>query len=354
MSRKKQYAKATTWALVAGCLFASTSSAAEASFFQGKTLTIVEARAPGGRGSLRVRAVMKYLQKYLGDVAVVYQYMPGGGGRAAANHLANVAKRNGFTIGNIGSGIFPSAIFGGPGVRYKLEDFVFLGSPTAGNARAVVIRPGLGLDTVEKLRAYKGLRFANRSVGHVTYISDRMVAFMLGLQDPKWILGYNQQEINLALERGEADAKTSTIPGFIRQTPHWLKEGFTVPIVVANAKGRGTEDFPEFPQDRPKLNQYADTELKRTVFRLYNAARPATGVFFASRGIPQAARQDLKEAFYKVWHDPQFRQEYNVLEPSNPITGNEIEQLLQQMPKDPKIIEIYKQIMGAGPLPFTR
>jgi hypothetical protein len=35
------------------------------SFYQGKTITIIHGRAPGGSGDLRVRAVVPFLQKYI-------------------------------------------------------------------------------------------------------------------------------------------------------------------------------------------------------------------------------------------------------------------------------------------------
>jgi hypothetical protein len=332
-------------------------SAAEAPFYQGKTMTIIEGRAAGGTGSLRVQVAVKYLLKYLpGNPAVAYQYMAGGGGTAAANHLANAARRDGLTIGNIGTSVHSNAIFGAPGVHYKLDDFAFLGSPTAGNAYALVIRSGLNLDTVEKLKAYKGLRFGNRSVGHAMYIGDRLTAFILELQDPRWILGYNDQEINLALERGEADAKIAGIPGFVRENMNWLKQGFTVPVVVKNVKGQGAELTPTFPQNRPSLDQYADTELKRAVIRLHHSSRPGSSIFMAHRGIPEPALAALKEAFDKVWRDPQFAEEYLQLtkEPLDPITGEEMEEILRQMPRDPKVMDTYKLIIGGGPLPPAR
>ncbi len=96
-----------------------------APYYEGKTLVVIEGRRPGGTGSLRTQATMKYVQKHLsGNPSIVYKYMPGGGGTAAANHMANRAKRDGLTIANIGTGLYSNAMFGARGVRYKLEDFV--------------------------------------------------------------------------------------------------------------------------------------------------------------------------------------------------------------------------------------
>jgi tripartite-type tricarboxylate transporter receptor subunit TctC len=338
-------------------LFAGRGWPAEAPFYQGKTLTVVEGRAAGGLGSLRAKVVASHLQRYLpGNPPIVYQYMAGGGGTAAANHLASVARRDGLTIANIGSSIFSNALLGGSGVRYQLDDFVFLGSAYSGNPFALVIRPALGLDSVEKLKAYSGLRFANRSVGHSTYIADRLAAFTLELKDARWILGYTDQEINPAIERGEADTRVMGIPLFLREAPHWLKQGFTVPVVLRNTKGRGAETFPEFPQDRPTLDRYADTELKRAILKFHNATRPVSSVYLVPKGIPDAALRTLREAFNKAWDDPRFKEEYERLtqEPADPVTGEEIDEILKALPQDPRVREIYKQLIGAGPVPPGR
>ena len=98
-----------------------------APFYEGKTLVIVQGDTPGGTGDLRTRAVTQFLQKHLpGKPTIVQQYIPGGGGVLAANHLANVAKRDGFTLGYVHSSVYSHAILRARGVRYDLKDFIGL------------------------------------------------------------------------------------------------------------------------------------------------------------------------------------------------------------------------------------
>ena len=344
--------------LLASLFLAGSSWAAEEeSFYQGKSLTIIEGRSPGGTGSLRTQAVVKYLQKYLrGNPSVAYQFMAGGGGIAAANHMAQGAKPDGLTIANIGVSVYSSAILGASGVRYRLDDFVSLGCAYSGGQRVLLIRADLGLDTVEKVRAYKGLRFGNRSVGHATYVYDRIFAYMLDLKEPKWILGYDSLEIGPAILRGEADTQVQSVHTLLRRNSEWLRSGFTFPVFVKDVTGKGLETYPQFPRGIASLDRYADTELKRSVMQFYYGSNPGTSVFFATKGIPQPALRALKDAFNKVWVDKQFIEEYERLtgEPADPVTGEEVDHALQQISKDPRVMNTYKQLMAGGPLPPSK
>jgi tripartite-type tricarboxylate transporter receptor subunit TctC len=270
--------------------------------------------------------------------------------------MASVAKRDGLTIGNIGSSMITNAVMGAPGVRYKLDDFIYLGSASTGGPYTLITGSRLGFDSVEKLRAYQGLRFAQRSVGHTMYILDRMFAYIVELKEPRWVLGYSESEIDLAISKGEADAQSNNIHTILKEASQRMKGDYIFPILMKNAAGRGAEMGLQFPQNLPTLDQYTDTELKRAVLRFHNGSRPTSAPYFAPKGIPEPAQRALKEAFGKVWKDPQFLSEYPAIagEPADPMTGEQIEDVLSQLPKDLKIRDIYKQIISAGPLPPGR
>ncbi|HEX9878581.1 MAG TPA: hypothetical protein VGB25_00130 [Candidatus Binatia bacterium] len=178
--------------LILGCGVSTqgATAGAAAPYFEGKTITVVEGRSPGGSGNIKTQLSIQAMLKYLpGKPAVVYRYIPGAGGARSVNHVIGKAPRNGLVIGGVSTAVVSSVITGARGVRFKLEDLVWLGTSAPGSPTAVVVRPGLGIDSVEKLRAYKGLRFPNRNVGHTIYIRDRLTAFVLELKEPRWVLG---------------------------------------------------------------------------------------------------------------------------------------------------------------------
>ena len=79
-------------------LFPSIGST-QAPYYAGKTITVIEGNSAGGVADLRTKAIMQFLQKYIpGNPTIVTQYVPGGGGRQAANHVYRAAA-DGLTIG---------------------------------------------------------------------------------------------------------------------------------------------------------------------------------------------------------------------------------------------------------------
>jgi tripartite-type tricarboxylate transporter receptor subunit TctC len=65
----------TTIAIILLALAWVESASAQSAFYKGKTITIVQGRAPGGQGDIRVRALLPILQKNIpGNLAIVSEY----------------------------------------------------------------------------------------------------------------------------------------------------------------------------------------------------------------------------------------------------------------------------------------
>ena len=74
------------------------SAFGQTAFYQGKTITLVRGSTPGGIGEMRVRALIPYLKKHIpGQPTILIEFMDGGGGRKAANHV--FSRSDGLTIG---------------------------------------------------------------------------------------------------------------------------------------------------------------------------------------------------------------------------------------------------------------
>src|SRR5918995_2239679 len=121
-------------------------------YYAGKTIAIIRGGGPGGSGEFQSRALMPYLQKYIpGNPTIVMEYMPGAGGRKAANYFYT-AKPDGLKIASAGA-MIPGPIPGLPGSNYDIDKFIYLGSTETGNPYVFFTRKEAGLDSLDKVRS---------------------------------------------------------------------------------------------------------------------------------------------------------------------------------------------------------
>ena len=164
----------------------ASAAFAQAPFYQGKTITLIVGAGPGGMGDLRARALASVLAKHIpGNPTITFQYMPGGGGRMAANHLYTNARADGLTLFRISSSIVPYAVLGESGVQYDIDKLIYLGTTEHILYYLFNTRAEAGLDTLAKLRAATGVRIGSAPVGHTGYIHSRMTAYLLDLKEPR-------------------------------------------------------------------------------------------------------------------------------------------------------------------------
>ena len=325
---------------------------AQTSFFQGKTVTFIQGRDPGGSGDLRTKAVATFVQKYLpGNPTVIMEYMPGAGGRKAANHLFRVAKPDGLTIGNPSIGMISSAVLGESGVQYDIDKFSYLGSPYSTYHAVFVSRKQAGFNSIEKLQAATGIRIGAQSVGFVTYNEGRLFAYLLGLKDPRFVAAYGGAEIDPALLRGEIDARATGADTVTQRNRDWLEKGNIVDFhaILEVPKGEKHPDFPKVPE----IDTFAKSDLERKVANMARAFRIAGTPFVLPPGTPKDRVEVIQGAFRKAFQDPEFFREYKKLtgdEPT-PLMPELHEKAVKDIPREPEVVEVFKKLVGAGPLP---
>jgi len=319
-------------------------------FYQGKTITIIHGRAPGGSGDLRVRAVIPFLQKYIpGNPSFVHEYMDGGGGRKAANFVFSQARADGLNIGNVGGGVVANAILGEQGVQYDLDKMPFIGSPYSSTHYMFVTRRDVGLKSLDKLRAYSGLRIGAQSVGHTNYTLGRIFAAILGLKDTKYVTGYSIPERDVALMRGEIDAITNS-DDFYARNPDWVqKELVDFHIVMEIPKG---EKHPLFSK-LPEVDTFAKNERTRKLLSMFRLFRLSGSPFILPPTTPKDRAEIIKEGLRRAFKDPEFVKEYRKLvgEDPTPLLPDENERAIRELPRDPEIVELFKKFAGGAPLP---
>ena len=331
-------------------LFVS-GSFAQAPFYQGKTITVIQGRDPGGTGDLRARAITQFLQKYIpGNPTIVHEYMGGGGGLRAANHIFSAARADGLTIGSVSSGLLSSSVLGNPGVKYQLDKFHYLGAADAGGHYAFYTRKEAGITSLEKLRSASGIRIGAQSVGHSNYNIGRLLAYLLPMKEARFVTGYASPEIDAALIRGEVDARFNQSHSVLQQHPEWIDKGLMdFHVVLEIPKG---EKHPRFGR-LPELETFARTDKERQLIALQRGFRLTGSPFILPPGTPPERVTILQEAMTKVFRDPEFPKEFKKIVGDDPeiVMPAVMDKAIKELPRDPEVVELQKKIAGPNPLP---
>jgi tripartite-type tricarboxylate transporter receptor subunit TctC len=339
--------------IVAVLSLISSGALAQTSFFQGKTITIVQGRNPGGTGDLRVRALVPFLQKYIpGNPTIVMEFMAGGGSRKAANHVFRSARPDGLTIGNLSAGMVSLAVLGESGVLYDIDKFFYLGSAYSTYHSVFVTRKDAGFDTIEKLRAATGVKVGAQSVGFSTYNEGRLFAYLLGLKDPLFIAAFGGAELDPALMRGEIDGRATGPDTILKRNPDWIDKSLAnIHAIMETPKG-DKHTHPFFAK-LPEIETFARNDLERKVIALQRAFRVTGSPFVLPPETPKERVKVLQEAFRKTYRDPEFFKEYRKLtaDDPSPLLPENHEKAIRDIPRDPEAIELFKIIAGPKKLP---
>jgi tripartite-type tricarboxylate transporter receptor subunit TctC len=324
---------------------------AQTPYYQGKTIRLIQGRDAGGSGDIRSRAVIPFLRKHIpGNPNIVSEFMPGGGGRKAANYIFSYSRNDGLAIGHVSSGIVTSAVLGETGIQYDLDKFHWLGSTDSAFHYAFFTRKELGLNNLEKLRAYPGLKIGATSIGHTTYTYGRTFAWLLNLKDPKFILGYASIEIDTAIARGELDARSNNTAETLRRNPDALKKAmFDFAAILKIPREDKEPDFDHLPE----VDNFVKSERERRFLTLMRSTRAVGTPYIIPPATPKEYVQILLDGMRKTFQDPEFRKEFIKLtgDTPSPMMPEVQEKTVKTIPRDPETIELFNTINGNKPLP---
>src|SRR5919107_639308 len=115
---------------LAGLLCAAAASADPvADFYRGKQVSVIIPSPPGGGYDLYARFLARYIGKHIpGNPTVVPRNMPGAGGIIAANHIANIADRDGLTFGILQNTATLDQLAKSPNVKFDVRTLSWLGN----------------------------------------------------------------------------------------------------------------------------------------------------------------------------------------------------------------------------------
>lgn len=281
-------------------VFAAPATADE--FYKGKTVTIITSTGPGGGYDRTARTIARHMNNYLpGQPTMIVQNMPGGGNVIATNYMYNIAPKDGTSIATINNAIPLHQVADGRGVRFDCRKFNWIGS--TGNSNSVTIaRTDTGVKTIQDVMK-KQVILGGTGPASSIVIFPAVMNNLLGTKF-KIVIGYKSSSaVDIALDRGEVQARSGSYGSLMAQHADWVKNNKVVVLVQVGAKREKT--LPNVPL----LTDLASNADERQVLKLVSAPISLGRPYLAPPGLPKARVTLLRDAFAMTMEDKPFQAE---------------------------------------------
>jgi tripartite-type tricarboxylate transporter receptor subunit TctC len=285
-------------AFVVGIALSAQSLPAGAQpYYQGKTVEIVHSSGPGDSYDTLSRLFARHMGRHLpGNPTVIVRSMRGGGGIIAANHLYNVAPKDGTALGMLEQSIFEVQLFTPASLKADVRKLNWVGRVISNNAGLYAWHTA----AVKKIEDAYTKELIVSSTARASQTRWTVLKNLLGVKF-RLITGHKgSSEGMLAMERGEVDAVSIPWTVFRVTRAQWLHEK-KVNVLLQT----GTEAAPDLP-GVPRVIDLARNEEERTILELFSQAEKVGRSFSAPPGMPPERVADLRAAYVATLEDPAF------------------------------------------------
>jgi tripartite-type tricarboxylate transporter receptor subunit TctC len=315
--------------LLAAIGLAAVAPLALAQSFSGKTVTIIVGYKPGGGYDATARMLARHLPKHIpGRPAVIVQNMPGANSVIAANHLYNVAKPDGLTIGTFNRNLPIAQLTGVEGVKYDITKFAWIGS-AANESTILAIRADLPYKTFEELRkAKEQVVIGSTGPGANTHDFPLLLKDLLGV-NLKIVSGYSSSaDIMLAVERKEVDGRAGSYTSLLP----FIERKLVRPIVRARTTEPGIDQL-------PVDESFAPNPKAKAIMALRSAPEQVARPYVLPPKTPPEIVKVMRDAFAKAISDPEMVAEGKKTKNELEYTpGDQAQKILVEVMNQPKDI----------------
>jgi tripartite-type tricarboxylate transporter receptor subunit TctC len=288
------------------------------SFFEGKTITIITSTGAGGGYDVTARLISRHMPRFIpGNPTMIVQNMPGGGNVIATNHMYSVAPRDGTMIATLHNAMPLHQVLDGHGVRYDVSKLNWLGS-TGPENEVIFTWHTTGVTTIEEAKK-KEVILGGTGAGSGIVIIPIAMNNLLGTKF-KIVMGYKSSEdLNLALQRGEVEARAFSMASVKGQRSDWVKEKKI--NFIAQAGAHRAHEIP----DVPLLTELAKNDEQREILKLISSPPSLGRPFAAPPEVPAERLAILRKAFQETLKDKAFLEEAEKLKIDiEPVSAEEI------------------------------
>jgi tripartite-type tricarboxylate transporter receptor subunit TctC len=287
------------WAalVLAALLSASVAHAADDPFYRGKTISLIVGSNASGGYDTYGRLLARHMGKHIaGHPAFVVQNMPGAGGLRSANHLYNVAAKDGSVIGIFDQAVFLDQLLGAGTLRGDPAKFNWIGR-LVGNSAVLFAWHSAKVKTAADAVSHELIVAAPGSSSRLNWTALNALA---GTK-LKLLTGYEgPATAKIAMERGEVEAMSLPWSVLQAENPEWLRDK-KVNLLLQT----GLERNRTLP-DLPRMVDLGKSEENRKVLEIFALASVVGRSFVAPPGAPKERVEELRTAFMAMVKDGEF------------------------------------------------
>jgi tripartite-type tricarboxylate transporter receptor subunit TctC len=319
--------------VVVAAVLGTASSARADDAFAGKTISLYVGFEASSGYSLDGRLMGQHIAKFIpGKPTVVVRFMPGAATLVLANHLYNVAPRDGTVFGLIHERMGLQPLIDPAGIKYDALKFNWIGAMSNQLSVCFVWHTST-IQTYEDAQKREVL-VAGTNVGGSSVVFPRVLNETLHTQF-KVVRGYRgTDEINLAIERGEAEGRCGYGWGGLKATkPDWIRDGLVRVIMQMGMKKE--PDLTGVPLILDVVSDPRDKAALEFLLGSSVMSRP----FVAPPEVANDRVEILRRAFEATVSNPEVlaQAERQSMELS-PISGADIQTLLARLYATPSDI----------------
>ena len=327
---------------------------AEQPYFHGKTITLQVGAPAGGRQDRIARTLAKYLTKHTpGNPVFLIQNKSGGQGIPAMLALSK-GPTDGSFMSMVISPYLEAPYFGAPGANYEPRNFVYVGAPSTGKQKNVlVVHQRAGIKSLADLQN-REVTLGTQGVGNRSHLFSRLLAEVLALK-VRWVLGYDTYQLYVAIEQGEVQGRVNDAASMMTEKPEWFAKREIIALVAMGLP----QDLPPVKhpifEGVPSIMQFAKTASQKNIIQKINATDRLGAAMAFPPGTPEPIRKSMEEALLKVGKDPTFKKEWEEVV----FTGEAFEQMFsgaevfEQVKVytdwSPEIMTMYKRLAHEAP-----
>ena len=335
--------KVNYWPAFAVLLIFLAAPLSAQEFYSGKIIKFNVTSAAGTSYDSFARTTVRHLDGYIpGNPRIIVQNMTGAGGLVGANHLYNIAEKDGTVVTMLNRNSILQPIVGNKQARFKSEELQWVGTPTTfiNDPYVFVVHATKPYKTAEALRNAP----TPLNIGNSGSVMIKLLKEALNF-NVRIIEGYEKSALDLAFERGESDGMGVGYTNLKARFPAMLEKNLIVTVVQFGSAERS----PALP-DIPTARELAVSDKARSLLEFIEAPLSIAYPVALPPGVPAERVAMMRKAFESAWADPGYKSDIEKQKLSYaPKSGERVQAEVASLANaSPEVIARYLEIAPSG------